>query len=351
MQSKIGVTMAKKILITGITGQVGSQLADYVLNNTEMDVVGLMRWQEPMDNLYHLTDRINKKNRISVYYADLNDYSSLTRMINDVKPEFISHLAAQSYPKTSFNIAIETLQTNIIGTANLLENIRQLKERDGYNPIVHVCSSSEVYGRAAPGQSLSEDTPFHGASPYSISKIGTDYLGRFYAEAYGIRTFVTRMGTHSGPRRSDVFFESTVAKQIALIEAGLQEPFIKVGNLSSTRTFQDTRDAVRAYFLLLQASEAGKIAPGEYFNIAGEEVFKLPEVIELLLSMSTRTDIEVRTDQDRMRPIDADYQMFDNTKIKTAINWKPEIPAKKMFEDLLNHWRSEISKGKIPLNR
>jgi GDPmannose 4,6-dehydratase len=198
---------------------------------------------------------------------------------------------------------------------------------------------------------LAEDTPFHGASPYSISKIGTDYLGRFYGEAYSLRTFVTRMGTHSGPRRSDVFFESTVAKQIALIEAGYQEPQIRVGNLSSTRTFQDARDAVRAYFLLLEASAQGEIACGEYFNIAGEEAFQLPEVIEILLSFSTRKDITVVTDQERLRPIDADYQMFDNTKIRAAINWKPEIPARQMFADLLDHWRSEIAKGRIPLNR
>lgn len=341
----------KKILITGITGQVGSQLADYLLESTDYQVVGMMRWQEPMDNLYHLNTRINNKDRISVYYADLNDYASMARMLRDTRPDFISHLAAQSYPKTSFNIPIETLQTNIIGTANLLENIRQLREIDGYDPVIHVCSSSEVYGRAKPGEALAEDTPFHGASPYSIGKIGTDYLGRFYGEAYGMRTFVTRMGTHSGPRRSDVFFESTVAKQIALIEAGLQTPEVRVGNLSSTRTFQDARDAVRAYVLLLQASEQRKIPCGDYFNIAGEEAFQLPEVIEILLAMSTRKDIKVVTDTDRLRPIDADYQMFDNTKIRSAIDWQPEIPARQMFADLLNHWRQEIAKGKIPLNR
>jgi GDPmannose 4,6-dehydratase len=103
--------------------------------------------------------------------------------------------------------------------------------------------------------------------------------------------------------------------------------------------------------LLLEASEKGVIKCGDYFNIAGEEVFKLPEVIDLLLSMSTRKDIKVATDEDRLRPIDADYQMFDNTKIRSAINWKPEITALKMFSDLLNHWRNEIAKGKIPLNR
>ena len=338
--------MKYTVLITGITGQVGSQLADYILENTVLNVVGMMRWQEPLDNLYHLTDRINKKNRISLYYADLNDAGSVRNMIDEVRPDYISHLAAQSYPQTSFNIPIETLQTNIIGTAHLLEAIRQVSPASQYDPVVHICSSSEVYGRAPTGVTLKEDTPLHGASPYSISKIGTDYLGRFYGEAYGIRTFMTRMGTHTGPRRSDVFFESTVAKQIALIESGLQEPIVYVGNLDCTRTFQDCRDAVRAYWLLMNAD----VAPGEYFNIAGEEAFKLTEIVDILLGFS-EVDIELRIDPNRLRPIDADYQMFDNTKIRNTIDWKPEIPVRQTLLDLLEHWRDEIGRGKIPLNR
>ncbi|MDE1223753.1 GDP-mannose 4,6-dehydratase [Vibrio aestuarianus] len=343
--------MKESVLITGFTGQVGSQLADYLLENTDFHVIGMMRWQEPMDNIYHLTKRINEKNRIEVAYADLNDSTSLFNLIDSSRPKFIFHLAAQSFPRTSFDIPVETLQTNIIGTANLLETVRKLKNDGGYDPVVHVCSSSEVYGRAKVGEALNEESQFHGASPYSISKIGTDYLGRFYGEAYGIKTFVTRMGTHTGPRRSDVFFESTVAKQIALIEVGLQEPKLKLGNLASVRTFQDARDAVRAYYLLALESEKGNVPHGEAFNIAGEEAFKLPEVIDLLLSFSSRDDIEIVTDTDRLRPIDADYQMFDNTKIRKFINWKPEIKTKDMFKDLLDHWRDEITKGRIPLNR
>ncbi|MEZ8949836.1 GDP-mannose 4,6-dehydratase [Vibrio sp. 10N.247.311.18] len=341
----------KKVLITGFTGQVGSQMADYILENTSLNVVGMMRWQEPMDNIYHLTERINSNDRVSIRYADLNDYSSLFKLLLEEKPDYIFHLAAQSFPRTSFDIPLETLQTNIMGTANLLESIKALKLSDAYNPVIHVCSSSEVYGKAEVGTSLNEDTKFHGASPYSISKIGTDYLGQFYGEAYGLKTFVTRMGTHSGPRRSDVFFESTVAKQIALIEAGLQEPKIKVGNLASTRTFQDARDAVRAYYLLALESEKGNVPCGEAFNIAGEEAYQLPEVIKLLISLSTKEDISVVTDEDRLRPIDADYQMFDNAKIKQFIDWKPEIKTKDMFKDLLQHWRNELSNGRVPLNR
>ncbi|CCN47625.1 DmhA [Vibrio nigripulchritudo MADA3029] len=343
--------MNNKILITGFTGQVGSQLADFLVENTNFDIVGMMRWQEPMDNIHHLSNRINKKDRIEVAYADLNDFSSLFSLVEKFKPRFIFHLAAQSFPRTSFDIPIETLQTNIIGTANLLETVRKLKISCGYDPVVHICSSSEVYGRSTDGNKLNEESRFHGASPYSISKIGTDYLGQFYGEAYDIKTFVTRMGTHTGPRRSDVFFESTVAKQIALIEAGLQEPQLNLGNLDSTRTFQDVRDAVRAYYLLAVESEKGHIPKGEAFNIAGEEAFVLPEVIEILVNLSTRKDIEIKVDEDRLRPIDADYQMFDNSKVKRFIDWKPLIKSETMFRDLLDHWRNEIRSGRIPLNR
>lgn len=341
----------KKVLITGFTGQVGSLLADYLLENTAYDIYGMMRWQEPLLNISHLTNRINRRDRVFVRYADLTDYTSLDSLIDSVRPDYIFHLAAQSFPRTSFDLPIETLQTNIVGTCSLLEIVKKYKISTGYDPIVHVCSSSEVYGKAVLGQSLNEDTKFHGASPYSISKIGTDYLGQFYGEAYGLKTFVTRMGTHSGPRRSDVFFESTVAKQIALIEAGYQEPFINVGNLTSVRTYQDARDAVRAYHLLAEKSAVGDVRPGDYFNIAGEEAFRLTEVIDILTGYSHVKNISIRTDENRLRPIDADYQMFDNSKIKSVIEWEPLIGARQMFLDLLNNWRDQIRSGHIPLNR
>jgi GDP-4-dehydro-6-deoxy-D-mannose reductase len=343
--------MVERVLITGFTGQVGSQLAEYIINYTDLDVHGLMRWQEQLDNIFDLTDRINRKDRVFINYGDLNDANSLREVIGKLKPKYIFHLGAQSFPRTSFDIPVETLQTNIIGTANLLEAVKAISVNSEYDPVVHVCSSSEVYGKALKGKPIDENTAFHGASPYSISKIGTDFLGRYYAEAYGLNTFITRMGTHSGPRRSDVFFESTVAKQIALIEAGLQPPELRLGNLNSTRTFQDARDAVRAYYMLAVAAEHGEFDRGEVFNIAGDEAFHLTDVVTLLLSMSSRDDIVVVEDSDRLRPIDADYQLFDNAKIKKTINWSPEISAKDMFKDLLDHWRKLISSGRIPLDR
>ena len=250
--------MKKRALITGVTGMVGSHLADFLLENTDWDVYGVCRWRSPLDNVEHLLDRANKKDRLFFEYADLNDEISLIKAINDIKPDYIFHLAAQSYPQTSFTAPIDTLNTNITGTARLLEAIRNAMHHDkNYKPVVHVCASSEVFGRVKPemlkamGGTINEECPFQPASPYAISKVGTDLLGRYYAEAYGMTVMTTRMFTHTGPRRGDVFHESTFAKQIAMIEAGLIEPIVKVGNLKSLRTYADVRDAVRAYYMLV----------------------------------------------------------------------------------------------------
>lgn len=218
-----------KALITGITGMVGSHLADYLLENTQWDVYGVCRWRSPMDNVSHLLDRANRKDRLFFEYADLNDEISLMNVVNKIKPDYVFHLAAQSYPLTSFTAPIDTLNTNILGTCRLLEVIHAAMQTDKeYRPIIHVCASSEVFGKIPaekkPDSGIHEECPFHPASPYAISKVGTDLLGRYYAEAYGMTVMTTRMFTHTGPRRGDVFHESTFAKQIAMIEAGLIEP-------------------------------------------------------------------------------------------------------------------------------
>lgn len=340
--------MKKRVLITGISGQVGSQLADLLLEEGSFEVFGFLRWQEDLSNLTHLHNRINRGEGIRLLYGDLNDFSSVMRAVQESKPHYVSHLAAQSFPKTSFDSPLETLNTNILGTANLLESLRLSENKP---EAVHVCSSSEVYGKTTSGIKITEETTFHASSPYSIGKIGTDYLGQFYGEAYGMKTFVTRMGTHSGPRRSDVFFESTVAKQIAMIEKGLLPPVLKVGNLDSVRTYQDARDAVRAYLMLLRKSEEGSLAPGITLNIAGKEVFKLNEIVEILLGLSRNDRIQIVTDPARLRPIDANYQMFDNSKLEKIIDWSPQISVRQMLGDLLSFWREKIGQGYVALDR
>ncbi|MCR4604885.1 MAG: GDP-mannose 4,6-dehydratase [Eubacterium sp.] len=345
--------MKKKALILGITGMVGSHLADYLLENTDWDVYGVCRWRSPLDNVNHLIPRVNKKDRVFFEYADLNDMSSLQHVIGQIRPDYIFHLAAQSYPQTSFTAPIDTLNTNILGTCRLLEAIHFQMEADkSYKPIIHVCASSEVFGRIPPEKKpedgIDEECPFHPASPYAISKIGTDLLGRYYAEAYGMTVMTTRMFTHTGPRRGDVFHESTFAKQIALIEAGQIEPKVMVGNLKSLRTYADVRDAVRAYYMLVTVNPI----PGEYYNIGGAYTCEVGDTLNTLISFSTKKDeIEVVTDPERLRPIDADLQIPNCSKFKAHTGWEPEIPYEKTMKDLLDYWRDRISRGEYFLTR
>lgn len=342
-----------KALITGITGMVGSHLTDYLLANTDWDVYGVCRWRSPLDNVAHLLDRVNKKDRIFFEYADLNDEMSLITVVNKIKPDYVFHLAAQSYPQTSFTAPIDTLNTNILGTCRLLEAFRlAVLEDTDYKPIIHVCASSEVFGRIPADKILEtgihEDCPFHPASPYAISKTGTDLLGRFYAEAYGLTVMTTRMFTHTGPRRGDVFHESTFAKQIAMIEAGLIPPVVKVGNLKSLRTYADVRDAVRAYYMLVTVNPI----PGEYYNIGGSYTCEVGDTLNTLISYSTMRDqITIEEDPERLRPIDADLQVPDCRKFKAHSGWEPEIPFEKTMQDLLNYWRTKVGNSEAFLIR
>ncbi len=227
-----------------------------------------------------------------------------------------------------------------------------MEQDKGYKPIVHVCASSEVFGRIPPEKKpengIHEECSFHPASPYAISKVGTDLLGRYYAEAYGMTVMTTRMFTHTGPRRGDVFHESTFAKQIAMIEAGMIKPEIKVGNLKSLRTYADVRDAVRAYYMLMTVSPTA----GEYYNIGGSHTCEVGETLEKLISFSPKKDeIRVVIDSERLRPIDADLQIPDCRKFKRHTGWEPQIPFEKTMLDLLDYWRMRVNKGECFLIR
>lgn len=338
--------MTKKAFITGITGMVGSHLCDFLLEHTDWDVYGMCRWRSPLDNVEHILDRANRQDRVYFLNGDLNDYVSLAGAVEESKPDYVFHLAAQSYPKTSFSAPFDTLETNILGTERLLEALRRT---GGIDPVIHVCSSSEVFGRV-PKEKLpiNEECSFHPASPYAISKIGTDMVGRFHAEAYGQKVVVTRMFTHTGPRRGDVFAESTFAKQIAMIEAGLIPAVVKTGNLNSMRTWSDVRDAVRAYYMLVTINPI----PGQYYNIGGTYSCTVGEMLDHLIGISTAKDmIRVETEQARIRPLDADLQVPDTSKFHDHTGWKPEIPFEKTMKDLLAYWRERVGAGKMFLNR
>jgi len=327
--------MKKKALITGITGMVGSHLAEYLLEVTDWDIVGMLRWRSPLDNISEIIERVNNKDRVSLLYADLRDTLSIEAVVSQCTPDYVFHLAAQSYPKTSFDAPLDTLDTNIQGTVRVLDAINKYSA----NAKVHICSSSEVYGRVSKDKlPINEDCSFHPASPYAISKVGTDLVGRYYAEAHGMCVMTTRMFTHTGPRRGDVFAESTFAKQIAMIELGLIDSVVKVGNLSSLRTIADVRDAVKAYHMLLTVNPM----PGESYNIGGEYTCTIGEILNYLISLSTIKDIKIEIDRDRIRPIDADLQIPNSKKFMDHTGWRPEITFEKTMLDLLNYWREKI---------
>jgi len=320
-----------KILITGITGFVGSHLAEYILSlPAKHEIYGICRWRSPKDNLEKIY------NKIKLLDADLQDLSSLIRVIGGIKPEAVFHLAAQSYVLTSFNSPIQTLWTNVIGTANLLEAVRILK----IDPVIHICSSSEVYGQVNKEDvPIKENCPLRPASPYAVSKVGEDMVAFQYWTSYGIKTIRTRMFTHTGPRRGDVFAMSFFAKQIAGAELGLCEPVIRVGNLKSVRTFCDVRDAVRAYWIMIH-----KCKPGEVYNIGGNRTMTIGEALDILIYFS-KIKPKIKVDPKLIRPSDVTLQIPCTDKFRKKTGWKPQVPLEQTLADLLNYWRDELARN------
>lgn len=322
-----------KVLITGITGMVGSHLAEYILaEHPATEVHGLVRWRSPLDNIKGILPKIH------LHHAELRDLNSMIRLLEDVKPDWIFHLAAQSFVTVSFEQPADTIHTNVIGTTNLLDAVRRVK----IDPRIHICSSSEVYGQVREDElPINENNPFRPASPYAVSKVGEDMIALQYFLSYGLQTIRTRMFTHTGPRRGDVFAESTFSKQIAEIEQCVRPNPVKVGNLNSVRTIADVRDAVRAYWLLLE-----KCQPGEAYNIGGNQTMTMGELLEKLKAMAT-CPIEHEVDPALLRPSDVTMQIPDVSKFQAETGWTPEFDVETTMRDLLNYHREKIKRNRM----
>lgn len=317
-----------KILITGITGMVGSHLAEYILeHHPSVEVHGLIRWRSPLDNIR------DAASKVTLHHGELRDLHSLVSLFRKVQPDRIFHLAAQSYVTVSFDAPADTIQTNVVGTLNLLDGVRIA----GLDPRIHICSSSEVYGQVTEAEvPIRETNPFRPASPYAVSKTGEDMVALQYFLSYGIKTIRTRMFTHTGPRRGDVFAESAFAKQIAEIEAGRRSNPVKVGNLNSVRTLADVRDAVRAYWLLLE-----KGTPGDVYNIGGARTMTVGDVLDILKGFAT-CPITHAVDPALLRPSDVTLQIPDISKFQRETGWQPEIPVETTLRDLLDYHRRRV---------
>jgi len=313
-----------RVLITGITGFVGSYMAEYALARGA-EVFGSSRWRSKSENIDHL------RSRITLIESDLRDLSSVRSLVDTVNPTHVIHLAAQSFVGASWQTPAETLSTNINAQVNLLESIRGLRMKPRFIAV----GSSEEYGMVYEDElPIRETNPLRPLSPYAVSKVAQDMLGYQYWMSWKVDCVRTRGFNHEGPRRGPVFVASDFAKQIADIERGRKPPLLRVGNLEAQRDFTDVRDMVKAYWLALERCE-----PGEVYNIASGKAWRIRDLLELLLGMS-QVKIEVREDPARLRPSDVPILLGDSSKFRAATGWAPTIPFEQTLRDTLEHWRA-----------
>ena len=323
-----------KVLITGITGFVGSHMADYLLKNVpDVEIFGMRRWRSRFENVSHLYQLDN----VTFLEGDLSDRSSISKILREVRPDVVYHFAAQSFPESSFKTPTYTLNTNVIGTTNLLEELRLAQERIMLSPVIVSVSSSEVYGNPKPDEvPIKETNPIRAANPYSISKVGHDLMSQYYYEAFGLKMIITRMFSHEGKRRGKIFALSSFAYQVVQNEKGLGDYTIKHGNLDSVRTYNHIDDAVHAYWLAVD-----KCDYGEVYNIGGDYTCTVGDALDMLISRSTVKDkLKKVLDPDRVRPTDITLQIPDSTKFREKTGWKPTKGLEEICDDLLDYWRN-----------
>lgn len=312
-----------RVLITGAGGFVGRTLTNYL--HAEQPDAELHGTQHP-DHHEPLQDGITR------HPVNLCDPAATQSLIDTVRPDHIYHLAGQAFVPRSFEDPWESIENNVRGQLNL--TLACLNA--GIKPRFVIAGSAEIYG-AVKSVPISEDAPLVPNSPYSVSKAAQDMLGYQYHVSHGIPFLRARAFNHFGPGQSDRFVAPAFAMQIARIEAGLQEPVMRVGDLSAKRDFTDVRDVVRAYKLLIERGEAG-----EAYNIASGEARSIQDVLDILLSLTT-AKIDVQPDPARLRPSVIPVLEGDISRISQATGWTPQIPFENTLRDLLEDCRRRVT--------
>jgi GDP-4-dehydro-6-deoxy-D-mannose reductase len=319
-----------RVLVTGITGFVGSYFAEYALARG-VEVIGSYRWRSKTENIEHI------RNRIELVECDLRDMSSAHHLIETARPDYVIHLAAQSFVGSSWQAPAETFMTNAVSQVNLLEALRVRAPNARFLAI----GSSEEYGFVQEDElPITETNPLRPLSPYAVSKVAQDLMGYQYFKSYGMPIVRSRAFNHEGPRRGDVFVTSNFARQIAEIERGLREPVIAVGNLKNRRDYTDVRDIVRGYWLLLEKGE-----PGEVYNLCSGRAWVIQDILDFLLGEARTKGITVREERARLRPSDVPVLLGDATKARKAVGWRLEIPFEQTLRDILAYWRDRVERG------
>lgn len=317
--------MAIRVLITGITGPVGSFLADYLLTLPEVELHAFKRWRSDPRPVAQLLGRV------TFHEGDIEDPYAVAAAVRAAAPERVYHLAAQSYPSASWGAPVTTLRTNVEGTVNLLEAVRA----HAPGARVHIAGSSAQYGPVAPEQvPIREDHPMRPGSPYGVSKVAQELLGLQYHDSYGLHVVVTRSFNHVGPRQGDRCSIQTFCQQMAQIEAGRQPPELLVGNLEPRRDFTHVADVARALWLLL---ERGR--PGTAYNLCSGVATRIGDIVELVRARG-RVPVTLRVDPARLRPVDEPILQGDAGRLHRDTGWTPQIGIPQIVDELLDYWRA-----------
>ncbi len=312
------------VLITGATGFVGAHLRSYLLQHTDWNIIGTAYPDTPPAPL--------DAQREHLFYLDLRDKQAINTMLDTHRPDYIVHLAAQSHIPTAYKDPWGTLDNNIHGQLNLLESCLALAMK----PRILIIGSGEEYGRAnAADLPLTENHPLRPENPYSVSKVAQDVMGYQYFISFDLPIICVRPFNHVGPGQTARFVLPAFACQVAQIEAGQQDPVMRVGNLEPARDFSDVRDVVRAYHALLVRG-----VPGEAYNIASGIPRSVRSLVDQLLVLST-ANIRVEVDPDRYRPADVPVIYGSAAKALRDVGWAPEIPFEQTIADVLTEWREK----------
>lgn len=312
-----------KCLITGCEGFVGSHLADLLVSKG-FEVYGTV--YEETGNIDHL------KEKIKVFRCDMNKRDSVEAVVEEAEPDYLFHLAAQSFVGVSWENPELTIRTNVLGTLNFLETVRKLE----MDPVIEIVGSSSVYGsRRKDELPLKENVDLRPTSFYAVSKVGEEMLGYMYYEVYGMKSIRVRPFNMTGPRKTgDACADFT--KGLVEIELGMKSA-LEVGNLNTARDFTDGRDAVKALWLL-----AEKGVSGEVYNLCSGKGYRMNDILDRAVSLSGLENVKVVQSKWKMRPYDDPIYIGDNSKLQT-LGWRPEITIEKTLTDMLEYWRWKLS--------
>jgi len=329
--------MKKKILITGITGFVGSHMADFLLQRDDVEVYGTKRWNlSRLRNIYHQLDNP----RLTIIDCDITDPVGVNNLIEKVVPDNIFHFAAESFVSPSWLHPSHYMDINYKGTVNIMEACRMAK----INPRILIAGSPEEHGDIkAEELPITESTVLRPVNPYAVTKVAQDLIGYVYHRSYGMNIIRTRAFNHEGPRRDYVFGLPWYAYQIARIEAGKQTPILETGHTGDKRNFTHIKDMIEAYYLAMENCN-----PGELYLIGSDEedhICTFKEALDRMIVLSNAKKIEVQVNPKYVRPTALLFLIGDTTKFRNLTGWKPKISIDQILLDTLNYWRDFVKNG------